>query len=147
MQLRTLRTLLVILSFQSLALCQDLSARDVVRKYLVAQNDSMQLNATPQDIERTLDYCSDDIVYEHPAAKAKIEGKDKMRAGKASYLGLTKDAKYRVKILSSNRNVVIATVSRTFLSKEEDGSWKPGKRSNITVFEIEKGKIHRILDY
>ena len=147
MQLRTLRTLLVILWLQSLALCQDISARDVVRKYLVAQNDSMQLNATPQDIERTLDHCSDDLVYEHPAAKAKIEGKDKIRAGKVSYLGLTKDAKYRVKILSSNRDVVIATVSRTFLSKEEDGSWKPGKRINITVFEIEKGKIHRILDY
>jgi ketosteroid isomerase-like protein len=147
MQLRTLRTLLAILSLQSLALCQDVSARDVVRRYLEAQNASMQLNATPQDIERTLDLCSDDIVYEHPAAKAKIEGKNKMRAGKASYLGLTKDAKYKVKILSSKRDVVVAMVSRRFLSRQDDSSWKPGQRSNITVFEIEDGKIRRILDY
>ncbi len=107
----------------------------------------MQLNATPQDIEKTLDLCSENIVYEHPAAKARIEGKKQMRAGKASYLGLTKDPKYSVRILSSNRDVVIATVSRTFLSKQDDGSWKAGERSNITVFEIEEGKIRRILDY
>jgi ketosteroid isomerase-like protein len=147
MQLGTLRTLLAFLSLQSLALGQDVSARDVVRKYLVAQNASMQLDATPQDIEKTLDLCSENIVYEHPAANARIEGKKQMRAGKASYLGLTKDTKYSVKILSSNRDVVIATVSMTFRSKQDDGSWKPGERSNITVFEVEKGKIRRILDY
>src|ERR1700722_15808364 len=98
-----LRTLLAILAVQGLALCQDFSVRDVVRKYLAAQNASMHLNATPQDIEKTLDLCSENIVYEHPAAKARIEGKKQMPAGKASYLGLTKDAKYSVRILSSNR--------------------------------------------
>jgi hypothetical protein len=31
--------------------------------------------------------------------------------------------------------------------KQENGIWTPGKRSNITVFEVERGKIARILDY
>jgi len=139
--------LLALLASRSLVLCEADSARDIVRKFLVAQNAGMQLNATPQEIEKTLGYCSDDVVYEHPAAKARIDGKDKMRAGMTSYLGLTKNARYRARILSSNRDVVIATVSRTFLAKQDDGSWKAGERSNITVFEIEEGKIRRILDY
>lgn len=147
MRLRTLFTLLAIMAMQIVALCQADSARGLVREYLAAQNVSMQLNATSQDIEKMLNVFSDDIVYEHPAAKTIIEGKNKMRAGKASYLGLTKDAKYSVKILSSKNDVVIAIVSMTFLSKQDDGNWKPGHRSNITVFEIDEGKIRRILDY
>jgi hypothetical protein len=147
MLLRTLSTLIVILSLQCPALCQTDANVDLVRRYLVARNAIMQLDATPQNIEKALEFCSDDIVYEHPAAKAKIEGKQKMRAGMASYLGLTKDAKYGAKIDAGNRDVVIATVSRTFLSRQDDGSWKPGDRTNITIFEIEKEKIRRILDY
>ena len=147
MRFRALWTLTVILAMQGRALCQTDASVDLVRKYLVARNATMQIDATAQDIEKTLEFCSDDIVYEHPAAKARIEGKNKLQAGMASYLGLTRDARYKVEILASNRDVVIATVSRNFLSRQEDGSWVKGERSNITVFEIESGKIRRILDY
>lgn len=107
----------------------------------------MQLNATSSDVEKVLNFCTDDFVYEHPAAKAKIQGKDKVRAGMSGYFGLTKDVTYQSQILASNQNVVVAKVEIQFSAKKEDGTWKPGSRTNITVFEIENGKINRILDY
>ena len=107
----------------------------------------MQLDATPKDIERVLAFYADDFVYEHPSAKARITGKDQVRAGMTSYLGLTKCTTYHLQLIGSNHNVVIAKVAMRFLAKQDDGTWKPGGRTNLTVFETENGKIKRILDY
>jgi hypothetical protein len=74
-------------------------------------------------------------------------GKEKARAGMSGYLGETKDATYTLQILASNSHVVVAQIEQRFLMEQENGSWTPGKRSNITVFEVERGKIARILDY
>ena len=120
---------------------------NLVQDYLRARVAAMQLDATQKDIERVLAFYTDDFVYEHPAAKARITGKDQVRAGMTGYLGSTKDTTFHVRLLSSNQNVVIAKVTMKFLAKQDDGSWKPGGRTNLTVFEIENGKIKRILDY
>ena len=107
----------------------------------------MALSADSKTIERALAYCDDDLVYEHPAAKARIDGKDKVRAGMTGYLGLTKDPHYEIRILADRPDVVVAEVDQRFLVKQDDGSWKQGQRSNLTVFEISNGKIRRIIDY
>lgn len=65
----------------------------------------------------------------------------------SQYLGETKQATYRLGILASNSHVVVARVVQRFRVKQEKGGWAPGKRANITVFEIDGGKIARILDY
>lgn len=65
----------------------------------------------------------------------------------SQYLGETKQATYRLRILASNSHVVVARVDQRFRVKQEKGGWAPGKRANITVFEIDGGKIARILDY
>jgi hypothetical protein len=67
-------------------------------------------------------------------------GKEKARAGMSGYLGETKDATYTLQILASNSHVVVAQVDQQFLMKQENGIWTPWKRSNITVFEVERGK-------
>jgi ketosteroid isomerase-like protein len=139
--------LFIALAYQTPAFCWTGPAVNLVREYLQASNGAMQLDATERDIEKVLTFCADDFVYEHPAVKAKIEGKDKVRAGMAGYLGFTKNATYRVRILASNKHVVITKVERKFLTKQDDGGWKSGSRTNITIFEIENGKISRILDY
>jgi hypothetical protein len=107
----------------------------------------MQEKATVLDIEKALSFCADGFVYEHPSAGARIEGKDKVRSGMRGYLGETKDATYTLRILASNPHVVVARVDQRFLAKQENGDWEAGKRSNITVFEIDHGNIARILDY
>ena len=123
------------------------TAEDLVRQYVQARSQTMQERASPNDIERALSFCTEGFVYEHPSAGARIEGKEKARAGMSGFLGQTKDAAYKLRIFASNSHVVMARVDQRFLVKQENGSWLPGKRSNITVFEIESGKIARILDY
>ena len=141
----TVCTSLVVMAQQSNS--AEESARERVNKYLQARIQTMQANSTESDIDKALAFCSDDVVYEHPAVKAKTEGKPNLRQGMAGYLGETKDASFRLGTVLANKNVVVAEVEMKFLAKQEDGSWKSGGRNNLTVFEIENGKIKRILDY
>jgi hypothetical protein len=139
--------LLVALSFAIVALGQDREAEELVRQYVGARSQTMREPASSSDIERVLSFCDERFVYEHPSAGARIVGKEKARAGMSGYLGETKNATYTLQILASNSHVVVAQVDQLFLMKQENGIWTPGKRSNITVFEVERGKIARILDY
>jgi hypothetical protein len=139
--------LLLSMTFPVAAQTRDAAAEDLVRRYVQARSQTMQEHAGSDDIERALSFCKESFVYEHPAAGARIEGKEKARAGMSGYLGETKDDSYTLQIFTSNPRVVVARVNQKFLVKQEDGSWVAGKRSNITVFEIDSGKIARILDY
>jgi hypothetical protein len=139
--------LLLTVIFPVAAQGQDKAAEELVRQYLQARSETMEENASSNDIERALSFCTEAFVYEHPSAGARIEGKQKVRSGMTGYLGQTKDATYTLQILASNPHVVVAQIHQQFLVKQENGSWIPGKRSNITIFEIDRGKISRILDY
>jgi hypothetical protein len=144
---RLIEIVLLVLFFPIAALDQDRDAEELVRQYVGARSQTMQETASSSDIERVLWFCSERFVYEHPSAGARIVGKEKSRAGMSRYLGETKNPTYTLQILASNSHVVVAQVDQQFLMKQENGIWTPGKRSNITVFEVERGKIARILDY
>jgi hypothetical protein len=137
---RLIEIVLLVLFFPIAALDQDRDAEELVRQYVGARSQTMQETASSSDIERALWFCSERFVYEHPSAGARIVGKEKARAGMSGYLGETKNATYRLQILASNSHVVVAQVDQQFLMKQENGIWTPWKRSNITVFEVERGK-------
>jgi hypothetical protein len=139
--------LLLMLTLPIAAQGSDEAAEELVRQYVQARSQTMQEHASSEDIERALFFCTEGFVYEHPAAGARMEGKEKARAGMSGYLGETKDATYTLRMFASNPHVVVARVDQRFLVKQENGSWAAGKRSNITVFEIEGGKVARVLDY
>jgi limonene-1,2-epoxide hydrolase len=139
--------LLLVAIFPAASQGQDKAAEELVRQYLEARSQTMQESASSTDIERALSFCAEGFVYEHPSVGARIHGKDKARSGMSGYLGQTKNATHTLQILASNPHVVVARVDQQFLVKQENGNWVPGKRSNITVFEINGGKIKRILDY
>ncbi len=147
--MRRLIDVVLLLAVTSSAAAQgrDRAAEDLIRQYVEARSQALQENASSRDVESALSFCAEDFVYEHPAVGARIEGKEKVRSGMSGYLGETKNATYTLRILASNADVVVARVDQRFLAKQENGSWLPGKRSNITVFEIEDRKIKRILDY
>jgi hypothetical protein len=126
---------------------ESVAAQHVVKDYLLARIQTMQLEASAADIDRALAFCTDDVVYEHPAFKAKNEGKEKLKQGMSGFLGATKNAKLKINQILNNKDVVVADVEMTFLVKQKDGSWQPGSRKNISVFELEDGKIKRMLDY
>ena len=142
---------IVIAAVWCAALVRTTAAQDpgiaLVRNYLEARVQAMQASATEADVDKALAFCADDVVYEHPAVKAKIEGKENLKRGMTGYLGETKDASFKTGRMLANKNVVVAEVEMKFLAKQEDGSWKSGGRKNITVFELENGKIKRILDH
>src|SRR4051812_18003826 len=138
---------LLTMTFPIAAQSKDTAAEDLVRHYVQARSQTMQEHASSKDIQGALSFCTESFVYEHPAAGARVDGKEKARAGMIGFLGETKDAAYTLKIFTSNPHVVVAQVDQKFLVKQENGSWVAGKRSNITVFEIDNGKIARILDY
>ena len=140
-------SLLAVLTLPMAAQGRDKSAEALVRQYVGARSQTMQESASSRDIERVLSFCTDGFVYEHPSAGARIDGKEKVRAGMRGYLGQTKNATYTMRIVASNPHVVVARLNQEFLAKQENGSWIAGKRANITVFEIDGGKIARILDY
>jgi hypothetical protein len=144
---RLLGIVLLVLLLPFTAHSQNRPAEELVRQYLRARSQTMQESASMRDIEVALSFCTERFLYEHPAAGARIEGKEKARLGMSGYLGETKQATYTLRILASNSRVVVARVDQKFWAKQENGGWAPGKRTNITVFEIESGKIARILDY
>jgi ketosteroid isomerase-like protein len=144
---RLIEIVLLSVLFPIAAQGRDKAAEELVRQYVQARSQTMQEQSNSRDIERALSFCAESFVYEHPSAGARIEGKERVRSGMSGYLGQTKSTTYALRILASNPDVVVAQVDQRFLAKQEDGSWKPGNRSNITVFEIEGGKIRRILDY
>ena len=142
---RLLCLLLLLIGLKSSA--QQTDAATLVRLYVQARNQTLAASADARSIDSALAFCTDDFVYEHPAAQAKIEGKDRVRAGMMGYIGSTKDPHYEIHILADRPDVVVAQVEQRFRVKQDDGSWKPGQRSNLTVFEISNGKIRRIIDY
>src|SRR3569833_3216565 len=137
--------LLLSMAFPIAAQNRDAAAENLVRRYVQARSQTMQEHAGPAEIERALSFCKESFVYEHRAAGARIQGKEKARAGMSGYLGETKDPSYTLQVFTSNPHVVVAEVNQRFLVKQENGTWAAGKRSNITVFEVDHGKISRIL--
>jgi hypothetical protein len=117
----------------------------LVREYLEARVSAMQIDAGPSEVDRALSFGADDMVYEHN--QYRIEGKENHKRGMSAYLGLTKDVRLRLGKMLSNQDVVVAEVEMNFLAKQDDGSWEPSSRKNITVFQIKGGKITRIVDY
>ena len=43
--------------------------------------------------------------------------------------------------------VVVLQEDVSFEEKQDDGSWKPRQRRQVTLFEFEAGRIRRIADY
>jgi len=58
----------------------------IVREYLSAKTATMMAHAPANDIENLLSFYTDDIVYEDPAVRVRIQGKDSIRSGMLSHV-------------------------------------------------------------
>jgi ketosteroid isomerase-like protein len=116
-------------------------------KALTARQKVMQEHATASDVNAFLALFTDDMIYEDPVVKMKIEGKDEVRKGMVLFLGASRSARIVVSKRISAANVVVLEQTVSFEEKQEDNSWRPQSRRQVTVFEFEGAKIHRIADY
>lgn len=125
---------------------EDRDKESVVRIYLAAWNASMQAAATPDDIEKTLVFCSEKFVYEHPQVNARVEGKETARRGMRSHLGETRDPHVEIRQTMSTSAVVVVALDSRFEASDQ-GKWVPVRHNSILVFEMEGNLIRRILEY
>ena len=148
-----LRFLLVVILFGLIAIiphvevnAQDENLTRIVKRYLQARRATMLENSTAADVDALLALYTENVIYEHPRVKARIEGKAKMREGMLSFLGVTKNTKIATLNFISGVNVVVAEYRVTFKT-QEGSSWKTVSRTQVTLFEFEGDKIKRVVDY
>ena len=119
----------------------------IAAQALAARQKMMQVDAAPADVDAFLAFFTDDLVYEDPVVKMKIEGKDNIRKGMTGFLGATRNARIVVTGRLSAANVVVLGQTVSFDSRDEGRPWKPQSRHQLTVFEFDGTKIRRIADY
>jgi hypothetical protein len=47
----------------------------------------------------------------------------------------------------ASANVVVLEQTVAFEARQDDGTWKPQTRDQVTIFEFEGSRIRRIADY
>ena len=145
------RTAICVLFF---AIASSLSASNspkqlehVAEQALAAREKMMQQDATAADVDVFLAFCTDNLIYEDPVVKMKIEGKEQIRKGMTAYLGASRGVRIIVTKRIAAANVVVLEQTVSFEAKQSDDSWKPQSRQQVTIFEFEGLKIRRIADY
>jgi ketosteroid isomerase-like protein len=106
----------------------------------------MLQTSTPTDVDNLLAFYSEEVVYEHPRVKIRIEGKAKIREGMIRFLGVTKDAQIMTVNQISGANMVTVEYRLTFKAKQ-GSTWEEVSRRQVTLFEFEGEKIKRVVDY
>jgi hypothetical protein len=117
------------------------------REFLSRFGAFQQATATPADVERFLELCTDGLAYEHPRVGAVIRGKGEVRKGLLAHLGETRADRTRLIDWVEGPNVLVLHIDRAFEVRDGE-AWKPVQRGSVFVLETEpSGRIRRILDY
>jgi len=123
---------------------------EVAREYFRARVPSMAAHATANDIEKVLAFYTDDVVYEDPAVKVRIVGKDQIRSGMLShvedYVGSKRETHISVDSMISLANAVGAITTELFWTTGEKGR-KENSRKRFKVLEFRGDLICRVIDY
>ena len=119
----------------------------IAEQALTARQKLMQQDATAADVDAFLAIGTDNLIYEDPVVKMRIEGKDEIRKGLLAFLGLSRSAHVVVTKRIAVANVVIFEQTVSFEEKQPDNGWKAQSRHQATVFEFDGSRIRRIADY
>jgi ketosteroid isomerase-like protein len=119
----------------------------IVRLLLNAKSFAMRGGASAVDIDKVLEFYTDDVVYEDPKVKIRIEGKDRIRSGMLSHTGdYAGEARISVDQSVSLANAVAAVITEVFFVNGPDGR-KEIQRKRLQVIEFRGEKICRVIDY
>lgn len=119
----------------------------VAEQAIAARQKTMQQDATAADVDAFLAFGTEDLTYDDPVVKMKIEGRGQIRQGMVNFLGLSRHAQITIKKQIAVANLVVLDQDVSFEEKQQDNSWKPWSRHQVTIFEFEGAKIRRIADY
>ncbi len=118
----------------------------VVDRYRRARARTMQAGATDADVTAAASVLADSVVYEHPAAGARMTGRATLAEGMRSFLGSARDASFHVIRQIAGPGVVVAEEQVSFEARR-DGGWSRTTRTQLTVYEVRDRHITRMIEY
>ena len=138
----------VLLAFGSARPCaaQSSDPAAIVDRYLTLDRARQAPGATAADVDRVLALLSDSVVYEHPRANARLQGKATLREGMLRFIGSMRSARDSVVGRTSAPGVVVI-VTETHAEALRDGNWAPFSRRALRVFEVDGELIRRVIEY
>jgi hypothetical protein len=119
----------------------------VAERMVAARQKTMQQDAAAADVDAFLAFGTAHLIYEDPVVKMKIAGKDEIRKGMIGFLGSSRNARIVVTKRITVANAVVFEQAVSFEEKQDDGTWKPRMRKQLTIFEFEGLQVRRIADY
>jgi hypothetical protein len=119
----------------------------VAEQAIAARQKTMQQDATAADVDAFLAFGTEDLIYEDPVVKMKIEGRVQIRQGMLNFLGLSRRAQITITKQIAVANLVVLDQDVSFEEKQQDNSWRPRSRHQVTILEFEGARIRRIADY
>jgi hypothetical protein len=122
----------------------DLAA--VVDRFMALERARQAPGATAADVDRVLALMTDSVVYEHPRAGARLQGKAVLRQGMLSFVGSVRNARDSV-IERTTAPGVVVIVSETQAEMLRDGTWVPLRRRGLRLFEFDGERVRRIIEY
>jgi hypothetical protein len=139
----------LIFSFTCSVSASDLSRQveRVAEQATAARQKAMQQDATAADVDAFLAFGTENLTYEDPVVRMKIEGRAQIRQGMVNFLGLTRRGQVTITKQIAVANLVVLDQDVSFEERQQDNSWKPRSRHQVTIFEFEGVKIRRIADY
>ena len=141
--LGSLWTTLLCLSIPTPAAAQTADLISIALAYVAAQERVMEADASPVDVDSLLAFVTDDFLYLHPAANARIEGRASARAGILSHLGETADAAIRVSTAIEDGGAVTLVTRTSFRTRDGEAV----DRGGTSVFLFRDRKIALRADF
>ena len=138
--------LIIALGTATEASAQGANQSAVVDQFLSLERSRQAPGATEADVDRLLALLTDSVVYEHPRARARLQGKDVLRRGMLSFLGSVRNASDSVVSRTLAPGVVVLVVD-THGERSRDGQWTRFSRRSLRVFEFADDRIQRIIEY
>ena len=118
----------------------------IVGEFLALERARQVPGATSGDVERLLALLTDSVVYEHPRAGARLQGKDVLRRGMLGFLGTVRNASDSVVSQTTAPGVVVLVVD-TRGEQFRSGQWVAFTRRSLRVFEFAGNLVQRIIEY
>lgn len=116
------------------------------RQWVQRLSATMQEHASQNDVDHLLEIYADDAVYEHPHAKARIEGKAVMRKGISSHLGETRNPNLQIVQILSGAGFAVVEF-KLGMDISDDQRWVPMSRRQVVVLEFDGTQIKRVIDH
>lgn len=125
---------------------QQSESQALARTWVQRLSATMEEHASQRDVDHLLELYADDAIYEHPHAKARVEGKDSLRKGISAHLGETRNPKLQViQVVAGNGFAVIEF--KASMDIFDDNRWAPAQRRQVVVLEFDGERINRITDH